>query len=355
MADTGDKTEKATPKRRKDERKKGNVVSSNDVTAVVTLAIVFFAVKFFIGYVVVELQHLVEYAFLLLLEVEEINGNSMYTPIFQIVETIVICVFPIGFVAMLAGIVGAGAQTKFLFSADLLKPKFSRLNPIEGIKRLFSLRSIVELLKAIMKIVALGVIVYLVLGDFLAELPSLFYVTLKEAGAWVGNVIMEIVKNALYFFIAIAVVDFGYQYYEYEKNIRMSKQEIKEEYKQMEGDPQVKGQIKERQRAMSQRRMMQDVPKSDVIIRNPTHYAVALRYKQGEDRAPKVLAKGKDLIALRIVEIAEKNDIIMVENVPLARGLYEAVELGMEIPEKFYQACAEVLAYVYRIKREGRS
>ena len=128
---------------------------------------------------------------------------------------------------MLAGIIGAGAQTKFLFSSDLLKPKFSRLNPIEGIKKLFSLRSIVELLKAIMKIIALGWIVYLVLGDFLAEVPSLFYVTPKEAGVWVGNVIMEIVKNALYLFIAIAVVDFGYQYYEYEKNIRMSKQEIK--------------------------------------------------------------------------------------------------------------------------------
>ena len=355
MADTGDKTEKATPKRRKDERKKGNVVSSREVTAVVSLAIVFFAVKFFIGYIVVELQHLVEYIFLLLLEVKEINGNTMNTPIFQIVETIVVCVFPVGFVAMLAGIIGAGAQTKFLFSSDLLKPKFSRLNPIEGIKKLFSLRSIVELLKAIMKIIALGWIVYLVLGDFLAEVPSLFYVTPKEAGVWVGNVIMEIVKNALYLFIAIAVVDFGYQYYEYEKNIRMSKQEIKEEYKQMEGDPQIKGKIKERQRAMAQRRMMQEVPNSDVIIRNPTHYAVAIRYKQGEDRAPKVLAKGKDLIALRIVEIAEKNGIIMVENVPLARGLYEAVELGMEIPEKFYQACAEVLAYVYRIKHEGRS
>ena len=355
MADTGDKTEKATPKRRKDERKKGNVVSSNDVTAVVSLAVVFFAVKFFIEYIIVELLHLVEYIFLLLVEVKEINGNTMNTPLFQIVETIVVCILPVSFIALFSGIVGTGAQTKFLVSGDLLKPKFSRLNPLEGIKRLFSIRSIVELLKAIMKIIALGSIVYIVLGGYLAEIPSLFYVTPIEAGAWVGEVIMEIVKNSLYLFIAIAVVDFGYQYYEYEKNIRMSKQEIKEEYKQMEGDPQVKGQIKERQRAMSQRRMMQDVPKSDVIIRNPTHYAVAIRYKQGEDRAPKVLAKGKDLIALRIVEIAEKNDIIMVENVPLARGLYEAVELGMEIPEKFYQACAEVLAYVYRVKREGRS
>lgn len=355
MPDTGDKTEKATPKRRKDERKKGNVVSSNDATAVVSLAVVFYAVKFLISYILATLQKLLVFAISMLPEITDLNANTMNSIVYEVFETLAISILPVGLIAMLAGIIGTGAQTRFMFSGSLLKPKFSRLNPIEGIKKLFSLRSIVELLKAVLKIVALAAITYNVLSDFIVELPSLFYVTPIEGGAWVGNVIMKIVTNVLYLFIAIAVVDYGYQYYEYEKNIRMSKQEIKEEYKQMEGDPQVKGQIKERQRAMSQRRMMQDVPKADVIIRNPTHYAIALRYKQGEDRAPKVLAKGKDLIALRIVEIAEKNDIITVENVPLARGLYEAVELGMEIPEKFYQACAEVLAYVYRLKHEGRS
>ncbi len=354
MPDNGDKTEQATPKRRKDERKKGNVVSSNDVTAVATLAVVFYAVKFLITYTVSALRNLVIYVLNLTPTIISIDANSIQSVTFEVYLTLVICIVPVTFIAMFAGIVGTGAQTRFMFSAELLKPKFSRLNPIEGFKRLFSLRSIIELLKAIMKIIALGAIAYNVLGDYLVQVPSLFYVTPLEAAAWVGTVIMKIVQNSLYLFIAIAVVDFGYQYYEYEKNIRMSKQEIKEEYKQMEGDPQVKGQIKERQRAMSQRRMMQDVPSADVIIRNPTHFAIALRYKQGEDRAPKVLAKGKDFVARRIVEIAEENGIIMVENVPLARGLYESVELGMEIPEKFYQACAEVLAYVYRLKKEGR-
>ena len=355
MADTGDKTEKATPKRRKDERKKGNVVSSNEVTAVISLAIVFYVIRFLMPYLFNVLKLLVDDTLnSFLLDITKINENTLYTTLYPILRTLVITILPIGFIAGFAGIIGVGVQTRFMFSGELLKPKFNRLNPIEGFKKLFSLRSIVELLKAIMKIIALGAIVYLIVKDAMLELPALFWVSPLECAKWIGTVIMKIVQNCLYLFLAIAVVDYGYQYYEYEKNIRMTKQEIKEEYKQMEGDPQVKGKIKEKQRQMSQRRMMQEVPNADVIIRNPTHYAIAIRYKQGEDRAPKVLAKGKDLVALRIVEIAEQNGIIQVENVPLARGLYEAVELGMEIPEKFYQACAEVLAYVYRLK-QGRS
>ena len=149
------------------------------------------------------------------------------------------------------------------------------------------------------------------------------------------------------FFVFLALADYAYQWFEYEKNIRMSKQDIKEEYKQMEGDPQIKGKIKERQRMMSQRRMMQNVPNADVIIKNPTHYAIAVKYEMGKQRAPIILAKGMDNIALKILEVAKKNDIPSIENKPLARGLYEAVEINQEIPEKYYHAVAEVLAFVY--------
>ena len=167
------------------------------------------------------------------------------------------------------------------------------------------------------------------------------------------KLIMKLALNVGMIFIFLALVDYFYQRYEYEKNIKMSKQDIKEEYKQMEGDPAIKSKIKERQRMFAQRRMMQNVPKADVIIRNPTHYAIAIQYKLGEQRAPKVIAKGMDSIALKIIEIAEKNTIPCIENRSLARSLYEQVEMEAEIPEKFYQAIAEILAVLYQNQRKG--
>lgn len=349
----GEKTEKATPKRRSDERKKGNVFTSKDVAAVITLVVMFFVLKLLGAGILKILRETLIYMVEYSTEVRYLTSDKLaeFTP--KIIGNFALATLPFLFIGIGVSIVATGAQTKFLVSGALLKPKFSRLNPINGIKNMFSLRSLVELLKAILKIIALTYVVYSTLSGILPQIPKLFDVEAIEAARFIGESIMKLVLNVTYLFVAIAIADWGYQYYEYEKNLKMSKQEVKEEYKQLEGDPQIKGKIRERQRAMSQRRMMQDVPKADVIIRNPTHYAVAIRYEQGKDRAPVVLAKGKDLIALKIVEIAEKNDIITTENVPLARGLYEAVEIGQEIPEKFYHAVAEVLAYVYKLKKKG--
>lgn len=169
---------------------------------------------------------------------------------------------------------------------------------------------------------------------------------------YVGDTAVSLVNTVGVAFIFLAAFDYLYQWWEYEKNLRMSKQEIKEEYKQTEGDPQIKGRIREKQRQMASMRMMQNVPKADVIIRNPTHFAVALGYDSNANRAPVVLAKGADHLALKIVEVGEANGVYIMEDKPLARGLYASVEVDMEIPEEFYQTVAKVLAFVYKLKKK---
>ncbi len=263
-----------------------------------------------------------------------------------------ITILPVLIIGAFASSLSTIAQTRGLVSFEALKPKFSRINPIQGIKRLFSLRGVVELLKSILKIIILGIVIYQALEQELSIIPRLADMTIPQAGAAIGAAIMEIVKKAALIMAFVAAFDYLYQWYEYEKNLRMSKQEIKEEYKQTEGDPQVKGKIREKQNMMARRRMMQNVPNADVVIRNPTHYAVALQYDPEHHRAPIVIAKGQDSLALRIVSVAEQHNVVVTENRPLARGLYENVELNAEIPDRFYQPVAEVLAFVYNLKKK---
>jgi len=255
---------------------------------------------------------------------------------------------------MLASVVFTGAQTRFLISKENIKFKFSKLNPLSGIKRMFSIRAIVEVLKNLIKIIILGYVIYSSIIDSLPQVPKLVSVDLTSGINFITTSIMAIVKSVVIAFLAISAFDFLYSWWEYEKNIKMTKQEVKEEYKQLEGDPQVKGKIKERQRAVSMSRMMQQVPKADVIIRNPTHFAVAIKYDIEKDNAPMVLAKGKDEIAMRIVKKAQECEINIVENVPLARALYSNTDINQEIPLEFYEPVAEILAWVYRIKEKEK-
>jgi len=255
---------------------------------------------------------------------------------------------------MLASVVFTVVQTRFLFSGQNMKPKLSRLNPLSGIKRMFSLRAFVEVLKNLIKIAILGQLIYSAISKSLHMVPRLVSVDLTSGVNFISTSIMSIVKSVIIAFAAISAFDYIYSWWEYEKNIRMTKQEVKEEYKQLEGDPQVKGKIKERQRAVSMIRMMQQVPKADVIIRNPTHYAVAVKYDIDKDNAPIVLAKGKDDIAMRIVEKGQEYKVNIVEDVPLARALYSNAEINHEIPLEFYEPVAEILAWVYRIKEKGK-
>ena len=267
----------------------------------------------------------------------------------QAVMVILKTVGPVVAVSILCAVAATFAQTRFLVSTESIKPKFNRLSPLQGFKRLFSLKSLVETGKNLIKIVILLVIIFLSIRDMFLESSNYLYTDLTASVAHLVEMAWGMVIRICIAFVAVAALDFFYQWWDYEKNMMMTKQEVKEEYKQMEGDPQVKGKIKEIQRRRAQQRMMQQVPGSDVVIRNPTHFAVALRYKPGQDDAPIVLAKGQDSLALRIVQIAEDNHVAVVENVPLARALYAQAELNQFIPPDLYDPVAKVLVYIFKL------
>lgn len=346
-----EKSEKATPKRRSDERKKGNIFQSKDAVSVVVLLATFYALQFYFPNILNSLNRLLNMSFDNMIQLESLKVENVQKLYIQVTLIFLLITLPILLVSMASNIVIVGAQTRFILTMSQIKFKFERIDIIKGFKKLFSLRSIFELVKSLVKISVLVAIVYNTISPRMNQLVGLFDMEFMQAIQFLGTMIMSIVLSVGMFFVFLALADYAYQWFEYEKNIRMSKQDIKEEYKQMEGDPQIKGKIKERQRMMSQRRMMQNVPNADVIIKNPTHYAIAVKYEMGKQRAPIILAKGMDNIALKILEVAKKNDIPSIENKPLARGLYEAVEINQEIPEKYYHAVAEVLAFVYQLKK----
>lgn len=346
----GEKSEKATPKRRSDERKKGNVFQSKDAVSVAVLLVSFYGVQFILPTMVSHIHRLFNLSFNSWMQIKVMNQTELSIIFLQSAWIFVLILFPILGLMMLVNILASGAQTGFIFTSASLKFKLERLDPIKGFQKLISLRSLFEMFKAIFKILLLVAVIYMVLKPELPILFTMYQSDLLQSLVYGMKLIMKLALNVGMIFIFLALVDYFYQRYEYEKNIKMSKQDIKEEYKQMEGDPTIKSKIKERQRMFAQRRMMQNVPKADVIIRNPTHYAIAIQYKLGEQRAPKVIAKGMDLIALKIIEVAEKNQIPCIENRSLARSLYEQVDMETEIPEKFYQAIAEILALLYQRK-----
>ena len=281
-------------------------------------------------------------------EVGSVSGELAVQGIVTMGKT----VGPLVAVAILCAVAATFAQTRFLVSTESLRPKFSRLSPLQGIKRLFSLKSVIETLKNLIKIVILLAIIFLSIRDMFLESSHYLYIDLSTACAHLVQVAAKMVIRISIAFIALAALDFMYQWWDYERQMKMSKQEVKEEYKQLEGDPQVKGKIKEIQRRRAQQRMMQQVPGADVVIRNPTHFAVALRYKPDRDDAPIVLAKGQDNVALRIVAVAEENRVAIVENVPLARSLFAGTDLDREIPPEFYGPVAEILVYVLKLDQK---
>ena len=345
----GYKSEKATPKKRRDERKKGNVFKSQDAIAVATL-VGSFAVLWVLRESFAERLA----AFMSLCFETSADSPAALQDILAMVAVqgaavIAMTVGPILGVTVLCAIAATFAQTKFLVSGESIKPKFSRISPMQGIKRLFSLRSVVEALKGILKITVLMVIIYLTIRDMFLEGSKYLYTDLGVSAAHMADAATGMVLRIILAFIVLAGADFGYQWWDYERQLKMTKQEVKEEYKQTEGDPQVKGKIKQIQRQRAQQRMMQQVPGADVVVRNPTHFAVALRYKPDLDNAPVVLAKGQDSLAARIVQMAEQHKIPTIENVPLARALYAQAELNQEIPPDLYEAVAEVLVYIFKI------
>ena len=347
------KTEKASPKKRRDERKKGNVFQSKDVVTVGVIAISFLILNLWAPYIYKYTTNVFYKYVILTKNTYTINDNLIAQAFRDITFTIFASARLVMFFVITTTVVLTGAQTKFLVSKENIKFKFSKLNPLSGIKRMFSIRSLVEVIKNLIKISILAYVIYSSIANNLFQVPRLISVNLAAGINFIRTSVMSIVKSVVIAFIVISAFDFLYSWWEYEKSIRMTKQEVKEEYKQLEGDPKIRGIIKEKQRAFSMTRMMQQVPKADVIIRNPTHYAVAISYNIEKDNAPLVLAKGKDRMAARIIEKAEEYKINIIENIPLARALYAESEINREIPVKYYEDVAEILAWVYRLKEKG--
>lgn len=351
--DNGSKTEKATPKKRKDERKKGNVFSSKDINTVVSLLFVFYTIKIMFPMIYKRIIGLMHMYLNGISEIKNFTITTGHEVLVNCIVTVAVIMVPIFMVSILAAIVGTGVQTRFLFSKDSLKPKFNRLNPLEGIKRIVSLKSFMEVLKGLIKISIIGYILYLFFKDRTSDIAKTLFLGIEASTSYVLNAAMSMVYMVCIVFVFIAAFDFLYQRWDYERQIKMTKQEIKEEYKQMEGDPKIKGKIKELQRKMAMSRMMQAVPDADVIIRNPTHYAVALKYDIEKDRAPYVVAKGQDELALRIVKVAEENGVYVTENRELTRAIFAIAPINSEIPLEYYGAVAEILALVYRIREKN--
>lgn len=350
----GDKTEKATPKKLDDARKEGRVARSSDLINGFMLLLMFFVLKLFGGIMAnLFLNSFVKYynkASDISMEVFDVKQAVNLSN--EIVIDIVIASLPVLIGSFVVALVGNIVQVGWKVTGKPLKPKLDRLNPIGGFKRMFSQEKVVELIKSILKVLAIALVAYNEVKDRWKFILNLYDFEFMQAVLNIFDIVLDVGIKISVIFVVIGLADFGYQKWKHLHDLRMSKQEVKDEMKQSEGDPQIKGQIRQKMREGARRRMMQELPKADVVITNPTHFAVAVKYDKETAEAPYVLAKGADYVAANIKEIAKQNNIEIVENKPLARMLYYNVEIGDQIPPELYQMVAEVLAYVYSVKNK---
>ncbi|KHO62534.1 flagellar biosynthesis protein FlhB [Thermoanaerobacter sp. YS13] len=349
-----EKTEPATPKRRQDARKKGQVFQSREITSALVIVAGFLAVNIlaipFLGKMMALTKYLLYTYSGANDDVFNIVGiQNLFTYLLQQAISITMPIILLIFIVSLAS---TYLQVGFVFTIEPLAFKLERLNPVEGFKRIFSKRALVELAKSIAKVVVIFYIMYSFLASQYKGIPMLLDMSVQDILKYALNILLGITTRIGIVLIFLGVLDYFFQWREYETSLKMSKEDIKEEFKETEGNPQIKAEIRRKQRQVSMRRMMQDLKKADVVITNPTHLAVALMYDSNVNDAPVVIAKGQDIIALRIKEEAKKLNIPIVENKPLAQALYRSTEIGDMIPPELYQAVAEVLAYVYSLKGE---
>lgn len=343
----GEKTEEPTSKKREDARKKGQVARSQELNTAFVLLIGFLVIRILWEYIY---GNIAEYTIYIYSNISQNTSAESITELFiGIMILLAKTVMPIMFSILIVGLAINVYQVGLMVTTERLEPKLENLNPINGFGRIFSKRSLVELAKSIFKIIVIGYFLYLYLKEQIPLVPQFIFFDLPHSLATIADIIFVMAFQVVGVIMIMAAADYAYQKWQTTQDLMMSKQEVKDEFKQMEGDPQIKSRIKQKQRQMAMQRMMSEVPKADVIITNPTHLAVALSYKKGMI-APLVIAKGQDLVAEKIKEIAREHHILIVENKPVARALYEAVEVGEMVPSELYQAVAEILAYVYRIK-----
>ncbi len=343
-----EKTEPATPKKREEARKKGQVAHSREIPSVMVLlsamTVFFFGGSWMFNQLGDVMRNVLTQLFL-----SDFGISTAHMLLWELFQRIFIILIPLLAVVALAGIFSNVSQSGFMLTGEPLTPKFNKLNPINGIKRLFSLRSFVESTKAVVKVLVIGSMAYAMLRKDMDQIPALVSLPLHEILTFMGHSALKLGYYTCLVLIILAAVDLLFQRWQHERDLRMTKQEVKDEYRQREGDPMVRSRIRAVQREMAMRRMMDAVPDATVVITNPTHLAVALKFER-DMQAPQVVAKGAGLVAQRIKNVATENDVPIIEQKPLARALYKTVEIDQYIPGELYHAVAEILAYVYRLK-----
>ncbi len=360
----GEKTEVPTAKKLNDARKEGQVAKSKEIITALMLLALFVVIKFYIGNLG---QQMIECFSEFYDLFGKIISNSEYgmrmvdaTGVVSLgLTTVLNMIVPFIVLAVVIAILGNALQQKWMVTTKPLQPKLSKISPISGLKRMFNVKQLFEVGKSVAMIAVMSYVIYTTVKDKLGVLYTFYNISLYEALEIVGDIIVDLGIKISAVFLVIGFVDLIYQRHKFKEDMKMTKQEVKDEFKNTEGDPQVKGQIRRRMQQVSRRRMMEALPQADVVITNPTHFAVALKYEANKGQAPVVIAKGADYLAFDIKAKAKEYGIEIVENKPLARILYNNVEIGAQIPPELYQAVAEVLAFVYSLKNnynmdEGR-
>lgn len=351
----GEKTEPATAKKLKDARDDGKVTKSKELTAAFDLIVLFLVLKIFISFVGERLVGIFDYVYSRMPDFLKINSTSVSSVaashyMADILLQMLLTMLPFLLFGFVITFLVSVVQVGWKVTGKPLKPDLNKFNPINGFKRIISKDSLFELLKSIIKIAVIFWVAYSRVKNHKEELFILYEIPLNQAIALIGSVIIDTGLYIGIVYLVIGFADFAYQKHKFNEDMKMTKQEVKDEFKNTEGDPQIKGRQRRKMQETSQRRMMHDVPKADVVITNPTHLAVAVKYDADVNAAPVVLAKGEEYVAQKIKEVARENNIEIVENKPLARMLYHNVDIGAEIPPELYQAVAEVLAAIYKAR-----
>lgn len=348
----GEKTEAATPKKLEDSRKEGQVAKSAEINMATSLLSLFIALKVFISFLGERfIGAFKKYYEAIPRLVEEGPSTQAFQDIVNnTLLDMLIMLAPFLIVALVVAFLSNILQFKWKVTTKPMKPKLSKINPLSGFKRMFSVNTLIQFVKAVLKIIAISYIVYNTISTQTGMLYDFYGLSIEQSLGLLFDLIIDIGIKCSVLMLIIGFADFLYQKWKYKEDNKMSKQEVKDEYKNSEGDPKVKAQQKQRMFQAAQRRMMDSVPKADVVITNPTHFAVALSYEPGTGRAPIVVAKGADFVAAKIKEIAKEHSVEIYEDKKLARMLYYNVNLDQEIPEELYKSVAEVIAYVYQIK-----
>ncbi|GMW00023.1 MAG: flagellar biosynthetic protein FlhB [Candidatus Hydrogenedentota bacterium] len=346
----GEKTLPASPRKISQAREEGNVAKSADLNAALALLVAAFGLWYMGRELMERMVHTTAVYFENIGTFEVTVENAVDVAV-DVTQRLGVLVLPLAILLTVAGLAVNFLQVGFLYAPKALQPKFSRLNPIAGFSRFFKLRTLVDLIKSLLKVAIVTWIVYLTLRSRMDDLLLYMFLTPLGITHQMADLIYLVWLRAAGAMLILGLLDFGFQKWQYNKDLMMTVQEMKEENKQMEGDPRIKQRIRQIQRQMAMQRMMKEVPKADVIITNPIRFAVAIRYDMGNMAAPVVVAKGARLLAKRIREIAMENQVPIIEKPELARALYKEIEVGHPIPEKLFKAVAEVLAFVYRIDR----